>query len=194
MTRSRGRELLTLLAAVVMLAILAAPSPSATTVVPQLSPVASVPASHSYDTPSAATTATANARVAMPVGSVADAAGSRLSTPALGLGRATKGRGALPRIAGGAAKPDEILRPGGELIGTTGRSPGIREVDSPAEIDDLFERIRIHGTPTKSRCGGEGYDLPGGGFVGRRNSKKYGPILDINLPGVDDIFKVHVGR
>jgi hypothetical protein len=108
------------------------------------------------------------------------------------LRSAAKGGRVLPRMAGGAPLPEEIIRPGGSLIGRAGRSPGIREVDTPGEVDDLFEQIRIHGTPTKSAYAGEGYDLPGGGFVGRRISEKYGPTLDLNLPGVEDIFKVHV--
>ena len=101
---------------------------------------------------------------------------------------------ARPRIAGGAPKPEEIIRPGGQLIGQPGRRAGIREVDDAGVVDDLFEQIRIHGTPAKSRYPGEGYDLPGGGFVGRRVSTKHGPTLDVNLPGGDDIFKVHVRR
>jgi len=71
-------------------------------------------------------------------------------------------------------------------------SPGIREVSSQKELDELFEQIRAHGTPTQSRYPGTGYDLPGGGFVGRRESKRFGPTLDINIPAVRDVRKIHV--
>jgi hypothetical protein len=71
-------------------------------------------------------------------------------------------------------------------------TPGIREVSSQKELDDLFEELRVHGTPTGSRYPGSGYDLTGGGFIGRRQSKKFGPTLDINIPGVEDVTKIHV--
>ena len=88
--------------------------------------------------------------------------------------------------------PDELVRPRGTPIGRPGTTPGIREVPSAKDLDELFEQLRKHGTPTKSRYPGSGYDLPGGGFVGRRESKRFGPTLDINIPGVPDVKKVHV--
>lgn len=109
-----------------------------------------------------------------------------------GAGHATKGERALPRIGGGAPKPDEILRPGGSPIGNAGTSPGIREVSTRKQLDDLFEELSIHGSPTSSRYPGTGVDLPGGGFVGLRQSQRHGPTLDINIPGLRDVRKIHV--
>jgi hypothetical protein len=107
-------------------------------------------------------------------------------------GSAAKGRRTLPRIAGGAPKPDEILRPGGAPIGRPGTSPGIREVSTREELDDLFEQLRIHGSPTSSKYPGTGIDLEGGGFLGLRQSGRHGPTLDVNIPGVRDVRKIHV--
>jgi hypothetical protein len=98
----------------------------------------------------------------------------------------------VPRIAGGAPEPDEILRPDGKPIGRSGESPGIREVSTREELKDLFEQLRIHGTPTSSRYPGTGFDLPGGGFIGLRESRQHGPTLDINIPGLRDVRKIHV--
>jgi hypothetical protein len=95
----------------------------------------------------------------------------------------------------GVVRPDQPptrLRPGGNAIGRAGASPGIRELDTADELDEVFEVLRVHGSPTTSRYPGAGFDLPGGGFVGRRESKRFGPTLDINIPGIDDIRKIHV--
>jgi hypothetical protein len=90
-------------------------------------------------------------------------------------------------------KPDELLRPGGMPIGRPGKSPGIREVTSQKEIDDQFDALRMHGTPTQNLdYGGIGYDLRGGGFVGRRESKRFGPTLDVDIPNVTDVRKIHI--
>jgi RHS repeat-associated protein len=79
-------------------------------------------------------------------------------------GRATNSRprGSNPRT------PEEIVQPGGRPIGQRGTTAGIREVASERELDDLFEHLRRHGTPTQSRyrvpattCQEEG--LSGGG-------------------------------
>lgn len=95
--------------------------------------------------------------------------------------------------APGSQKPDELVRPRGKPIGTPGTSPGIRRVSSQKELDELFEQLRAHGTPTSRNYPGTGYDLPGGGFVGRRQSHRFGPTLDVDVPGVHDVRKVHVG-
>ncbi len=54
--------------------------------------------------------------------------------------------------------------------------------------------VRAHETPTSRNYPGTGYELPGGGFVGRRQSERFGPTLDVNIPGVHDVRKVHVGH
>jgi hypothetical protein len=38
---------------------------------------------------------------------------------------------------------------------------------------------------------GVAIDLPGGGFIGLRESTKHGPTIDINVPGFEDVTKFH---
>lgn len=101
----------------------------------------------------------------------------------------------LPPIRGGApgSSPDEVLRPGGSPIGRSGTSSGIRRVDSEDQLDEVFDKLASQGAPTQRNYPGSGYDLPGGGFVGKRQSADHGPTLDIDVPGFGDVRKIHVG-
>ena len=89
--------------------------------------------------------------------------------------------------------PQDILMPGGQLVGKPS-DPGVQEVQSEAEIQEIFDALTADATPsTKPNYEGKGYDLPGGGFVGLRDSKKYGPTIDINIPGIP-IDKIHLPK
>jgi hypothetical protein len=150
-------------------------------------------ADYRYDSAPAATTPAAHLRVATLATRTVTTRTPRSSTSSISRRSAAKGRTRRP-VRGGApgSAADEVLRPGGNAIGRAGASPGIRELDTADELDEVFEVFRVHGSPTTSRYPGTGFDLPGGGFVGRRESKRFGPTLDINIPGIDDIRKIHV--
>ncbi len=89
---------------------------------------------------------------------------------------------------------ENMLRPGGKLIGEAGSSDNIRILQGNIKTaEDLtldlgkIGQIRNHpNDPT-----GVVIDLPGGGYIGLRESKKYGPTIDINVPGFEDIRKIH---
>jgi hypothetical protein len=105
--------------------------------------------------------------------------------------------GAIRGVAtkGALSASDELaslLRPGGELLGSPGIRPGIRTLSSRQALDDLFEQLSARGVPTNSKYPGTGFDLPDGGFVGLRESARYGPTIDINIPGFE-VFKYHLG-
>jgi hypothetical protein len=136
----------------------------------------------SYDRGYACTSAVRDAALLAAVGAGA-------CRPAIAFGKSSRG---VPRLAGGAPTPAEIIRPGGNPIGRPGKTPGIRELPTQKALDDLFDELRVHGAPTRSRYPGVGYDLPDGGFVGRRESKQYGPTLDIKVQGIEDVSKIHV--
>jgi len=84
-----------------------------------------------------------------------------------------------------------ILAPGGELVGAPGMRDGVRTLPSRDALEDLFEQLSSHGIPTTRTYGGRGFDLPNGGFVGLRHSRRWGTTIDVNLPGFD-IDKFHL--
>ena len=117
-----------------------------------------------------------------------------------GLGSALKflAIGAMKIGAAGANKTlqhlTSILKPGGKLIGEAGVRPGIRVLsgDLKAAEDlalDLGKIGQIRNHPKDP--GGVAFDLPGGGFVGLRESKEFGPTIDIKVPGFPEISKLH---
>ena len=88
---------------------------------------------------------------------------------------------------------ESILKPGGKLIGEAGSRPGIRELagDRKAAEDlilDLGKHGEIRNHPKDP--GGVQFLLPGGGRLGLRESKS-GPAIDLKVPGLDDIDKIH---
>ncbi|MDR3672193.1 MAG: hypothetical protein P4L36_15195 [Holophaga sp.] len=115
---------------------------------------------------------------------------------------ATRGQtGRLP--AGPAAsgsgitqtKPvQELLKPGGELIGTIqkGATAEVRTVSS-SEFTTLQQELLVGAKPSGTYAGGKGtwYNLPNGGRVGVRSSKESGLTLDIDIPGLPKGLKVH---
>jgi hypothetical protein len=76
---------------------------------------ANVAAAYRYDTPTAATILARTLHAATHVARPGSVGVSRSLTSSISLRRAAKGGRVLPLMAGGAPKPEEILRPGGEF-------------------------------------------------------------------------------
>jgi hypothetical protein len=73
-----------------------------------------------------------------------------------------------------------------------GRSTGVSVVNSPEQLDSLFDEISRGGTPLKSSYPGEFVRLPDGTTVGLRGSSASGgPTIDIKFPD-GEIQKVHI--
>lgn len=88
----------------------------------------------------------------------------------------------------------DILGPGGKLIGEAGNRPDFRILtgDIKAAEDltlDLGKLGQIRNRPSDPHD--VAFNLPGGGFIGFRESQKYGPTIDINAQGFEDITKIH---
>jgi hypothetical protein len=81
----------------------------------------------------------------------------------------------------------------GENIGRPGRSRGVRELDTPQEIRDLYDQLAQGGTPVGGGSyPGEAVQHPDGTRIGlRSHSKSGGVTLDIRLPN-GRIIKVHL--
>lgn len=90
---------------------------------------------------------------------------------------------------------EELLANQGERIGTPGRRPHVRIVETEADLNALWDTITAEGTSIsvpKSYTGGKKtVTLPDGTFVGWRTSKDEGETIDIHVPG-EEQFKVHV--
>jgi len=117
-----------------------------------------------------------------------------LETVALG-GTSSLARGATTGIAveQGATHLDDLLRPGGQFIGSVikGTTPNIRTVSSQ-EFSTLHAQLMNRGAKQvpKSSYKGTWYELPGGGSFGVRQARS-GLTLDFDLPGFPKGFKVH---
>lgn len=65
------------------------------------------------------------------------------------------------------------------------------EADPDAEARGLFDQLTSGATPAgRSYGGSQQMDLPGGGWVGLRQSEKFGTTLDIDVPWIP-FNKVH---
>ncbi len=95
--------------------------------------------------------------------------------------------------------PEDVLKPGGNLIGTPGDSsdPTIRNVPGGEDAaEDIFFRLGENGTEnTPSGYPGIGVDLPDDeGWIGiRPESNSGGPAVDVNIPSIPEISKIHFG-
>ncbi len=81
----------------------------------------------------------------------------------------------------------DILMPGGQPIGKPGLNEGVRTLSNASEIEDLYNELKVMGTPVSkpSYPGGVMYEMPGGGLVGYRAISKYGgPTIDVYIPGI----------
>ena len=64
---------------------------------------------------------------------------------------------------------------------TPGNSPGVYTVDSPEELQQIYDELSAGGKPTGSSYPGQEVELPNGTRVGiRETSKTGGPTVDIN--------------
>lgn len=82
---------------------------------------------------------------------------------------------------------DDVLRPGGELLGKSGSSDAIRLVEGGAEnAESMFLRLAEGGFDiTPPGHSGMLVELPGGGYVGYRPVSSSGPpTIDVNIPGI----------
>jgi RHS repeat-associated protein len=72
-----------------------------------------------------------------------------------------------------------------------GNSPDVYEVDSPEELQRIYDGLSSGGKPVSSSYPGEEVELPDGTRVGiRETSKSGGPTVDINQGGTQ--YKIHV--
>jgi hypothetical protein len=71
------------------------------------------------------------------------------------------------------------------MIGKPG-SQGVRDLEGgQLEAESLFNRLCTGATKIdKPTYDGTMYQLRNGGTVGLRMSEKYGPTIDVNIPGV----------
>jgi RHS repeat-associated protein len=76
---------------------------------------------------------------------------------------------------------------------TPGNSPGVYTVDSPEELQQVYDELSAGGKPTGSSYPRQEVELPNGTRVGiRETSKTGGPTIDINQGGTQ--YKIHVAE
>lgn len=91
--------------------------------------------------------------------------------------------------------PGDVLAPNGQPVGHVegGATPDVRTV-TPGQMDGIIDGLKGLGAKPGSRPNypGDWYDLPNnqGGF-GVRDSRQSGRTVDVNIPGVPDVTKVH---
>jgi hypothetical protein len=78
------------------------------------------------------------------------------------------------------------------VIGKTGSQAGIRELQGGQfEAESLFNRLCMGATKiAKPSYEGTMYEFENGGTVGLRMSDKWGPTIDVNIPGAA-ISRIH---
>jgi hypothetical protein len=90
--------------------------------------------------------------------------------------------------------PEDVLLPGGEPIGTPsqGGDESIRNVPGgPTAAREIFEQLAQGGAPYRGGYPGTAVELPNGGFVGIRNADGDNPTIDVNIPGIPRVSKLH---
>ena len=105
---------------------------------------------------------------------------------ASGIGGLAEGAAGLAGEEGSTAIEDALagLEPG--------NSPGVYTVDSPEELQQIYDELSAGGKPTGSSYPGQEVELPNGTRVGiRETSKTGGPTVDIN--GSAD-YKIHLAN
>ena len=74
-----------------------------------------------------------------------------------------------------------------------GSSPGVYVVDSPEELQQIYDELSAGGKPTGSSYPGQEVELPDGTRVGIRETSKTGGLtIDINQGGTQ--YKIHVAE
>jgi hypothetical protein len=90
--------------------------------------------------------------------------------------------------------PQDLLLPGGEPIGTPsqGGDETVRNVlGGPEAAQQIYDQLSQGGIPHNGNYPGTAVELPGGGFVGIRNMDSSNPTIDVNIPGVPRVRKLH---
>ena len=90
--------------------------------------------------------------------------------------------------------PEDVLIPNGVPIGTA--SPGgdstIRDVlGGPGAARHVYDQLSLGGTPYRGDYPGTAVQLPNGGFVGIRGADSDNPTIDVNIPGISQVSKLH---
>jgi hypothetical protein len=87
----------------------------------------------------------------------------------------------------------DFVMPGGQLIGTRGNGPDVRNIPGGAKAaEDAFEYMSVGGTPYAGAYPGKMVILPGNvGLVGLRNNKDGIPTVDINIPATFGSIRFH---
>jgi RHS repeat-associated protein len=109
------------------------------------------------------------------------------ATDVAGAGALAGGIAGLAAREGAASIEDVLvgLRPG--------LNPRVYEVDSPAELEQLYARLSRGGTPTNTSYPGSQVRLPDGTYVGiRQTSGSGGPTIDINMNGTN--YGIHLPK
>jgi hypothetical protein len=91
-------------------------------------------------------------------------------------------------------RSQDILMPGGSPIGTSslGGDETIREVPGGQVMArGIYGQLATGGTPYPGRYPGTAVEFPDGGFVGIRDADTDNPTIDINLPGIPEVTKLH---
>jgi hypothetical protein len=90
--------------------------------------------------------------------------------------------------------PEDILTPNGVPIGTpsTGGDPTIRNVPGgPDAAGQIFDQLSQGGSRHHGDYPGTAVALPNGGFVGIRGADTDSPTIDVNIPGILQVSKLH---
>jgi hypothetical protein len=91
-------------------------------------------------------------------------------------------------------RSQDILVPAGGPIGTPslGGDETIRDVPGgQVAALEIYNQLASGGTPYRGRYPGTAVEFPDGGFVGIRGADTDNPIIDINLPGIPEVTKLH---
>jgi hypothetical protein len=90
--------------------------------------------------------------------------------------------------------PEDILLSGGEPIGTPshGGDETIRNIPGgPKAAREIYDRLSRGGTAYHGNYPGTGVELPNGGFIGIRGADTAHPTIDVNIPGLAKVSKLH---
>ena len=90
--------------------------------------------------------------------------------------------------------PAEILPPEDEPIGTPsqGGDERIRNVMGGQErAREIYSQLTEDGVPYHGNYPGRAVELPNGGFVGIRGEDTEAPTIDVNIPTLPEVRKLH---
>lgn len=86
---------------------------------------------------------------------------------------------------------EDILRPGGKLIGEAGTKDVIRVLPASEREALSVELSKVGSIVENQRYPGRIREVPGLGNIGFRDNSRFGPTIDINIEGFEDITKIH---